>query len=109
MRLHCVSRVMHIFPGRNFQKRFGSDLHLLIFATRFEIQHLKTTGNRLVLYRQDRQIPQKSRKEVGSKTLKKAKEKFGVNNTRRIFAVRSKIFDQFFKILHTVFTSSVNN
>jgi len=47
--------------------------------------------------------------DKGPQAPKKEKEKFGVNNTRRIFAVRSKIFNQFFKILHTVFTSSVNN
>jgi hypothetical protein len=37
-----VSRVMHILANGFFQKRFGSNLHCPIFATRFEIKHLKT-------------------------------------------------------------------
>jgi hypothetical protein len=78
-----------------FQKRFGSDVHLLIFATRFETGYPSTLCIGQVLYTADTQIPPKSRQGTGQRTLKKARENFGVNNTRCIFAVRSKSFCAF--------------
>jgi len=91
-----VSRVMHISWNRNFQKRFGSDLHCPIFATRFEIKHLKTHLNRTSSlhsgYANTPKKQERGSKKPGSQTLKKSTENFGVNDTDRIFAVRSKNF-----------------
>jgi len=87
---------MHISWNGISQKRFGSNVHLLIFATRFEIKHLKTPLTRISsLHGGHANTPKKqerSRRRTGCRTLKKATENFGVNNTHRIFAVRSKFF-----------------
>jgi hypothetical protein len=91
-----VSRVMHILGNGFFQKRFGSNLHCPIFATRFEIKHLKTpldsSSSLQSGYANTPKKQERSSRKTEPQALKKATENFGVNNRDRIFAVRSKSF-----------------
>ena len=73
-----------------FQKIFGSDVQLLIFATRFEKHGSRKRG------KEDEKAGDtyKSCWIIGHSSLKaeerKRSKKFVRNNTNRIFAVRSK-------------------